>query len=382
MENNTILRENCINKIGDILFGYRPNKIFLVTGKNSFVQSGAQQALQSLENKYQISHFTDFASLPLIEDVEKGINFFHEQNCDLVLAIGGGHVIDMAKLITGLQHQSQPYMDFIENKRILEKRQAPLVVVPTTAGSGSEATQFAVVYYKSQKYSLDHPQLIPDNVLIDPSLMLSATPLVRASAGADVLSHAIESYWSVNSTNESKGYAKDAIILIMNHFVDSIKNPSMESMLSIAKAANLAGRAINISKTTACHAISYPLTAHYNMAHGQAVILTLPHILEFNAHILEQEQEQELNDPRGAEYFANTLNELFYIMNAKNFLQAKEYLINLTQEVGLRTTLVDLGLTAKDIPLILEEGFNIQRVRNNPRILSRTVLEKILLKLV
>ena len=92
-KSNTILGENCLNEIEDILSRHRSNKIFLVTGKNSFVQSGAKRALQSLENKYQISHFTDFASLPLIEDVEKGINYFHEQNCDLVLAVGGAMLL-------------------------------------------------------------------------------------------------------------------------------------------------------------------------------------------------------------------------------------------------------------------------------------------------
>jgi len=139
----------------------------------------------------------------------------------------------------------------------------------------------------------------------------------------------------------------------------------------MAKGANLAGKAINISKTTACHAVSYPITSHFNIPHGHAVALTLGEMMAYN-----YELQGDCLDPRGEEYVKETIKELFFLLKSTNLKEAKEKLNGLMDSIALERKLSALGIN--NVNIIIEEGFNPERVKNNPRELKKETLKRIL----
>jgi alcohol dehydrogenase class IV len=195
------------------------NKIFLVTGGASYSLCGAQDRLRALLSGREVFRFSGFSENPKIADVERGIRLFRKEKCDSMIAIGGGSAIDIAKLINiGAAHK-WPLIDYLRGNRKIQNKGKPFIAIPTTAGSGSEATHFAVVYVKGVKHSLGHKYLLPDVAIIDPQFTFSMPPRLTAVTGMDALSQAIESYWCIHSTEESKRYAKEAIVHILKNLL-------------------------------------------------------------------------------------------------------------------------------------------------------------------
>jgi len=191
----------------------------------------------------------------------------------------------------------------------------------------------------------------------------------------DALCQAVESYWSINSTDESKNYAGEAIKIVMGNLSDAVNNPSDRSREAMSKAAHLAGKAINISKTTACHAISYPITSYFNVSHGHAVALTLAPMLVYNSGVTEQ----DVLDEREEDYVKNILNEIVNMLNAESVGEASKKITSLMEDIGLSTKLNELGIkTQEDVDIIVKNGFNPDRVKNNPRELTEETLREIL----
>lgn len=393
MEQKEYFGIGSINKLNNILEQERPKKIFLVTSKSSYEKSGAKEAIDPILNGYHITHFYDFETNPKLSDVEKGIKFFKENNCDFVIAVGGGSVIDIAKSINLFASNSSAIEIaksnnlFPQNKsistgelqreKLIEKKGNTLVVIPTTSGSGSEATTFAVIYSEKIKASVDHPFLFPDYAIIDPQFTFSLPSYITACTGMDALSQGIESYWCVNSTKESKKYAKEAIQLAINNLSIATNKPSKESREAMAKAANLAGKAINITRTTAPHAISYPITAYFNVPHGHAVGLTLPQVLIYNSQVTEE----ELLDKRGTEYVKKTIKEIVNLLGTNNVEDASNKIKDLMIEIGLKRKLSELGIKDEDVEIIVKRGFNPNRVNNNPRKLTEEALREFLMEI-
>lgn len=369
---------NSISNLKKILSKHKPKSIFLVTGKSSYARSGAKLVLDKILKNFNLMHFYDFEENPKLNDVEKGLRVFRENNCDFVIAIGGGSVIDIAKSINILAANPYKPIEYVKNKKNINNKGKILVAVPTTSGSGSESTQFAVVYIGKTKYSLDQPFILPDYAIVDPQFTFSMSKYVTACTGMDALSQAIESYWSINSTEESKKCSVKAIKLILKNLPDSVNNPSKKSREAMAIAANLAGKAINTTKTTACHSVSYPMTSYFNVAHGHAVALTLPEMLVYNSQVIEK----DILDRRGINYVKKTISEIAKLLGARNAKDAGSKINNLMNEIGLSTRLKELGIkTNKDIEIIIKKGFNPDRIKNNPRRLTEGVLRKILEKI-
>ncbi|MCK4752347.1 MAG: phosphonoacetaldehyde reductase [Planctomycetes bacterium] len=351
-------------------------RIFLVTGENSYSISGAEKYLTELLSDYEIKRFYDFSSNPKIEEANKGIELFRRAEFDTVVAVGGGSVIDMAKLINFFAVNGLNIRKYLKAPPDRIYHPKPLIAIPTTSGSGSEATSFAVLYVNKEKLSVDNEFILPDIAIVDPNLTMSLPKYITAATGIDALSQAVESYWSINSTNESKELAKNAIELIMENIVTATNNPSPPSRLAMARAANLAGKAINITRTTAPHAISYPLTSYFGIPHGHAASLTLSSILKYNAGV----NDDDVLDVRGSEYVREVLNELAFLLGAKDIIGAREQLDGLMEKIGLETKLSMLGVrTERDIETIIKNGFNPTRIKNTPRRLTHKALRKILL---
>ena len=364
-----------INNLKEILSKHNPKNIFLVTGKSSYEKCGAKKAIEPYLENCNVINFYDFEVNPKLKDIEKGIEVFKKNNCDFVIAVGGGSVMDVAKSINVLAANDEKPQEYVDKKINIENRGKTLVAIPTTSGSGSEATRFAVIYINKIKCSLDHEFVVPDYAIVDPHFTMNLPKEITASAGMDALCQAIESYWCINSTDKSKNYAKEAIKLAMSNLSDAVNNPSEQSREAMSKAAHLAGKAINISKTTSCHAVSYPITSYFNVLHGHAVALTLGQMLVYNSSVTKN----DLSDKRGVDYVKTTIDEIVNLIGAWNAEEASEKISNLMEEIGLSTKLSRLGIrTNNDINIIIKNGFDPDRVKNNPRKLTEEALREIL----
>jgi len=337
-------------------------KILYVTGKDSFQQSGAMDFLR-IHAMLKIEHrFSEFRANPNYNDLMNGLEYFQKVRPDCILAVGGGSVLDMAKLINFFgttKIDPEGYLDgWWRPKTPFMMKLLPCIAIPTTAGSGSETTQFSVLYKNKIKHSVEHPAMIPDTVILNPELTTNMTPYLTACTGMDALSQGVESYWAVGATNESRIYAGKAIRLATAFLERAVKKPDAKSRKSMQEAAFWAGRAINISKTTICHALSYSITSHFGYPHGHAVGLLLPAVFEFHLKM---------------GIVTTGLIDCFDCGNHKNI---PAFLRNLTESIGiicLKTFLV------KDIELIASE-VNIERIGNNPVTLSPADLCELLIK--
>jgi alcohol dehydrogenase class IV len=364
-----------VKQLGPILNKLNAKRIFLVTGKNSYHLSGAQKYLKRMLVDHRIERFYDFSNNPKSEDITRGIEKFKKNQHDIVIAVGGGSIIDMAKLINYFACNNMEPTKYLKSNMCNSQKVKPLIAIPTTSGTGSEATQFAVFYIDKKKYSLDNENVLPNVAIVDPTFTISLPKYITATSGMDALAQAIESYWNINSTNTSKALAKEAIELILSNLLNAVNNPTEPARLAMAKASNLAGKAINITRTTAVHSISYPFTSYFGIPHGHSVALTLSSMLEYNASVVKQ----DLQDSRGCEYVRKTINEIVNILGQNNIANARKTINSLISQIGIESKLSKLGIsTAEDIELITSEGFTPSRMNNNPRKLTSDALRKIL----
>ncbi|HOS45742.1 MAG TPA: phosphonoacetaldehyde reductase [Paludibacter sp.] len=364
-----------IKYLDQALSQYKARKIFLVRGKESFKTSGAESILKPFLAGYSVDHFICNEPNPKIEDIERGIEVFKTQNPDVVIACGGGSIIDTAKLISFFGTNNIAPQDWFCEKTMKIERKITLIAIPTTAGSGSEATQFAVLYIGNEKHSIDHPTMLSDTAIIDPVFTMNLPPYITASSGMDALSQAIESYWNINSTDESKVFAAYAIGLIYPNIVEAVNDPKISNRLAMAEGAHWAGKAINLTRTTAVHAISYPITSYFGIPHGHACGLILPEMFHYIAGVTEN----DLLDKRGKEYVLSTLNEIAQFMGENDRQNVPKRIYMIMKNVGLETNFKTLGIKSEnDMDTIINHGFNPARVKNNPRLLTKENLKHLL----
>jgi alcohol dehydrogenase class IV len=368
------VRLGSLTQLGDAIDDIGAKTILLVTGNESFRTSGASDAVKKHLAGFGVVHLSGFRSNPKIEEVKRAADRVRLQRIDAIIAVGGGSVIDTAKLINVLTPIRGALREYVTGQKRPENRLAPLIAIPTTAGSGSEATHFAVVYAGSTKYSVAADCVRPDYAIVDATMTFSMPPRLTAVCGFDALCQAIESYWAVGSTDESKKHAKAAIQMILPSFrqVVSAPDPDLRSMMS--EAAYRAGRAIDISKTTGPHAMSYPLTATFGTSHGHAVALTLGRFIAANSRV----DGVKLNERRGRSYLESTMREIHGMLGCGDGEECSDMWYSLMGEVGLETSLGDLGIDVPSGRRRIVEGVNIERLGNNPVVMSAPALSAII----
>jgi len=278
-------------EIQEHLLSLNLENVVLLLTESGEIRWGLSSFVLELEaNMSSFVRITNIPSNPTSEDIADAVNHIGSNPVDVILAIGGGSCIDLAKGISAFypvynscspasilaQIQDQSYSSCIG---------IDIIAVPTTAGTGSEVTQWATIWDKTdkKKYSIDCPQLKPKAAYIVPEFTLSLSAELTLSTGLDALSHAVEAYWSRFTTPLVQDIASRAVELIVNHLRDVIESPdSLVLREKICRASLLAGLAFSQTRTTACHAISYPLTMHYGIPHGFAVALSLAGVAEIN----------------------------------------------------------------------------------------------------
>ncbi|MBX7043919.1 MAG: phosphonoacetaldehyde reductase [Ignavibacteria bacterium] len=366
--------EGTARRLKEVLGMFRANRIMLVTGSSSFRLSGAEEIIMEQLSGHESARFTVNTECPQIEFIKKGIELIREFLPDTVIAAGGGNVIDTAKAINFLSAQSNNPEEVIENSARATEKGRPLVAIPTTSGSGSEATHFAVVYSGISKFSLASDAILPDAAIVDPELTYSLTPYQTAVSGIDAFCQAIESIWATGSNEESTNYAEESAALSYNNLLTAVSCPDAESRRNLSRASNLAGKAINISRTTAPHAVSYTMTSVYGIPHGQAVCITLGEFLKYISEVTED----DCNDRRGAEHVRNAVRRILRILNAKDPEEGRGKINALIEDCGLQTTLTGLGINGmKEIEQIALNT-NAERLGNNPRKITQDKLLEIM----
>lgn len=356
MKQDFYLGTSSSNYLGNLIEKYNPNKILIIRGKNSYFASGANKSIYNATKGRNIDllYFSDFGENPKIDDVYKGLSQISNESIDLIIGIGGGSVLDMAKLIRFLHSYD---VDENFSKHIKKRNLIPLICIPTTAGTGSEATHFAVVYKDKIKYSLEHDEVLPNVAIVDPIFTYNISPYITACTGFDALAQAIEAYWNINSTEESDEYAIKAIKLLYSNLDIVVNKPTVISRNFVSEGSYWAGRAINITKTTAPHAFSYPFTTYYGYPHGHAVALTFPFFMKYNFDYSNNNKNFNIDIDK----FTAKKNKLFNILKFKNSddvsIKLKQYLIN----IGLSLNLPENF----DMSLIIS-NINIDRLKNNP----------------
>ncbi len=339
-------------------------KILLVC-THSFYKSNLYKKIEEISNNTDIEfiYFDRFEPNPKYESVCDGINEYKKNNCDFIIAVGGGSAIDVAKCIK-LFNNMNPNENYL--KQDIIPNDIELFVVPTTAGTGSEATHFAVIYYNDEKKSVADKSSIPNVVLFD-SNFLKTLPLYQKKATIlDAYSHSIESIWSINSTKESIEYATKSIKLI-NKNIDKYFENNEETFNEVLEASNLAGKAINITKTTAGHAMCYKLTSLYNIPHGHAAMLINSELYPYMLENIDK-----CSDNRGIEYLNNVFLKLTDIIGDKS----KDYFRNLLSKYDLYNVEVD----SNDIDLLVK-SVNVERLSNNPVKLDSNDIKEIYTRL-
>lgn len=312
--------------------------------------------IQNIYYKHQDTMilFDDITPNPLYEQVCHGVELFHENKCDTIIAIGGGSCIDVAKCI-------KLYCKMDSSKNYLEQEYKDsgvmLIAIPTTAGTGSESTRYAVIYFEGKKQSITHASIVPNYAILEYSVLKTLPLRQKKATMLDAFCQGIESWWSVNSTDESKHYSKAAVEMIVENYKEYIYDNSDEAAQQIMLAANYAGRAINITQTTAAHAMSYKVTSLYKLPHGHAVAVCMPEVWEYMIC-----HTDECIDGRGKDYLQKVFAEIPIDL---------ECFKALLQELGMENPVA--RDREKEIE-VLTRSVNPIRLKNNPVALSREVL--------
>lgn len=320
MEQTIIETNGKYDLVGEWLQNNSIRKLLIVAG-NSAIGQSVFEYIQNFcaDNSISIIRFADYGPNPDYSSVVKGVNIFRTNELDGIVAIGGGSAIDVAKCIKLYSDMPGTGEDGSFLRFEITPDKIPFLVVPSTAGTGSEATRYAVVYYNDEKQSISHDSCIPDTIVLDPMLLNSLSMYQRKATMMDAFSHAIESFWSVNSTEESKRYSKEAIHGILGYYHGYLENDP-NGNTAMLKAAFYAGKAINITQTTAGHAMCYKITSLFGCAHGHAAALCNRILFEWVLN-----NTDKCCDSRGKDYLIATLQELAETLGFKDANRAANY---------------------------------------------------------
>ena len=334
------------------------SKIFLLCGKNSFENSGAKRLFyDSLKNK-DIKIYYKISNLPNLNELIEIIKEIKLFKPNLILAIGGGAIIDYAK-IANLVDDRPDIADLIKNYSYpIKKKYTELAVIPTTAGSGAEVTSNAVMYVDGIKYSFESELLIPNYYFLVPEFLITTPQKVKASSGFDAIAQAVESLVSKKSNLESVEYASKSIKISINSFTSYLCNPNLKNATEMSIASNLAGKAINISKTTAPHATSYPFTSLFNINHGHAVSLFFENFFKFNY--------DNLNRSDTSFDLKKRFELIFKLFNVKNINDFNSKISIIKKQAKLDDNLKNLNINVKKSSEKIIKGINLLRLGNNP----------------
>lgn len=340
-------KKGAIKNLSNILKIENAKKALIFTGKKSF--DNIKNIIESELNNIDVEYYNKFSPNPKKEEVDNAIKNI-KADFDIIISIGGGSVIDFTKAF-----------------RYYSKSKAVHIAIPTTCGTGSESTQFAVIYVNGVKTSLDAREILPNYAIVDSQFVVNNPKYLKACTAMDAYCQAIESFWAVKSTEESRNYAQKAILLCKENIEKYVNTQDETAAQNMAQASHFAGKAINISRTTAAHALSYKITSEYNIPHGHAVAYSISGLWHENKKVTAD----NLNDPRGIDYVLNTMKSLEELIST----DFDTYFKNLFKSINLDYDIHNL----KDLDIsLIVNSVNMDRLNNNPKKLTSEDCSQIL----
>ncbi|ALK95111.1 alcohol dehydrogenase [Massilia sp. WF1] len=338
----------------------------LVVTDPGFLRTGLVEPPRlSLERQgMQVAIYSDVMADPPEAVVQAAAEFARQQGTELVIGLGGGSSMDVAKLVAVLAGSAQPLADMYGIGKVSGKR-LPLVQVPTTAGTGSEVTNIAIVTTgETTKMGVVAPQLYADIALLDAKLTLGLPPVVTAATGIDAMVHAIEAYTSRHKKNPlSDMLARQALSLLSANIVKACENGrDLDARQAMLLGACLAGQAFSNAPVAAVHALAYPIGGVFHVAHGLSNSLVLPHVLRFNL-------------PAASSHYAELAGIVVPHASGSEEVRAQALIVAMQQIAkitGVETTLQQVGIGEHDLDRLADEAMLQTRLLgNNPRELTR-----------
>lgn len=351
-------------------------KLFLVID-SSYPFLNIKDAIEALPGEEKVK-FSDFTPNPLYEQVCNGIELLKQSQCDTILAVGGGSAIDVAKCtklaVLAKEGNAAIIPPLVSQRLPIDGEKIPFIAIPTTAGTGSESTHNAVMYYEGAKQTVTNDGVLPDYAVLEPSVLKTLPLYQKKCTMMDALCQGIESWWSVNSTEDSYEYSRKAIELIMANWWKYIFENDDEAAAQIMLAANYGGRAINITQTTAAHAFSYKITSLYKLPHGHAVAVCLPEIWEYMIGHMDK-----CIDSRGLNYLGSIFNKIAHSMGCESPENAIALFREMMEDMEMKNPVAE---NREDEIEVLSNSVNPVRLKNNPVGLDQQTIEQLYLRII
>ncbi len=269
-------------------------KPLLVTDKDLINLEFIKDIVNDLEKKFKLSTFSNFSGNPTGENVDEGVEVFKKNNCDSVVAIGGGSALDVGKAIAFMSGQSRPIWDFEDIgdywKRADEKNISPIIAIPTTAGTGSETGRASAIINSRTgiKKIIFHPKFLPSIVILDPVLTKDLSPRLTGATGMDALAHNLEAFCAPGFHPMADGIAIEGMRLIKKSLLKAVKDRSdLDARSDLLAAASMGSTAFQ-KGLGAIHSLSHPLNAQFNLHHGLSNAIFMPYVLSFNKKNIEE----------------------------------------------------------------------------------------------
>ena len=362
------------SKISDfkkLLDKKKNQKIFLITGKNSFYKSKANKFFRFSKDKV-IKYYFKVSKLPEFKELKVILQEVEKFKPDIILAIGGGAVIDYAKIVSIIDYRMLKNLKFklVNYENISKRKIYPLVAVPTTAGAGAEVTSNAVIYINKIKYSVENSLLIPEYFFLFSNLIISNPFDLKSSAGFDAIAQGVESLISMKSNKSSVSFAKKSLKLSLNNYLSFLHKPNNENSKNMLFASHLAGKAINISKTTGPHAVSYPFSAMFGLDHGHAVSLTIEKFLLFNF--------KNINHSKSKFNLLDRYKIIFKLFDVTNIGELNDKIKFFKRKAKLIDDYSKLGININQSMNKILNQINELRLKNNPIQVKKNDIREIL----
>ncbi len=312
-------------------------KPLLVTDKDLINLEIIKDLVNNLEKKFKLCTFSNFSGNPTGENVDEGVEVFKKNSCDSVVAIGGGSALDVGKAIAFMSGQLRPIWDFEDIgeywKRADEKNIAPIIAIPTTAGTGSETGRASAIINSKTgiKKIIFHPKFLPSIVILDPVLTKELSPRLTGATGMDALAHNLEAFCAPGFHPMADGIAIEGMKLIKKSLLKAVKNGSdLDARSDLLAAASMGSTAFQ-KGLGAIHSLSHPLNAQFNLHHGLSNAIFMPYVLSFNKENIEE----------------RIISICDYLKLGKSFDAFLEWILELRKELNIPHKLSDVIETNK-----------------------------------
>lgn len=336
---------------------FAPKKILIVTDPMLAKMGLTDKVSDPLqENGYDVTLYTEVVPEPPLETGEHLATFARENGFDMVIGVGGGSALDLAKLAAIMATHEGAVADYLNltGTRSIEKKALPLILIPTTSGTGSEVTNIAVLSLETTKDVVTHDNLLASVAIVDPALTVSVPPKVTAATGIDALTHAVEAYISVNASPATDGLALHAIRLIARSLRTAVENGEDEqARTDMSQGSFLAGLAFFNAGVAGVHALAYPLGGQFHIAHGDSNAVLLPYVMSYIRKSCTKRMADILEALGGNSSFLSEEQASY---------KCVDELKRIVQDVGIPSTLAGFDVPESALDSLTADGVKQKRI--------------------